>query len=226
MHSARDVRQWLTTTGIVRGGIVLFRSVTVVREVPCYSSALLLVTPLQLLNWSLASLLIGIGIYYGQMFTQNLSTLRGEHASLAILLVYIVFTAGGLIMFAFPSVLYALSNTKGAKESLQRKIQYHRRIHSEPHLPVIVGDGLSGSRGTATSDPNAGTYTVTPQENIELDPIIAANAADQRVVAHASKESITAHKASMRAQEALLQHYQHNSRTSIWGPQERGAVHS
>lgn len=109
-------------------------------------------------------------------------------------------------MFAFPSVLYALSNTKGAKESLQRKIQYHRRLHSEPHLPVTVGDGLSGSRGTATSHPNAGTYTVTAQENIELDPIIAAHAADQHVVAHALKESIAALKASMRAQEALLQH--------------------
>ena len=75
-------------------------------------------------------------------------------------------------MFAFPSILYALSNTKGAKESLQRKIQYHRRLHSEPHLPVTVGDGLSGSRGTATSHPNAGTYTVTPQDNIELDPSV------------------------------------------------------
>lgn len=183
-------------------------------------------TPLQLLNWSLVSLLIGIGIYYGQIFTRELSTLHGEHASLAILLVYIVFTAAGLMMFAFPSVLCALSITKGAKESLQRKIQHHQRLHSEPHLPVTVGDGLSGSRVTAANRPNAGTYTVTPQENIELDPMIAPHAADRHVVAHALKESISAHKASIQAQEALLKHYEHNSSTSVWGPQDRGGGHS
>lgn len=78
------------------------------KHIPSFHSALLLVAPLQLLNWSVAWLLIGIGIYYGLIFTRNLGEMHGQNSNLAILLVYIISAAGALASFGLPN-LYKLA---------------------------------------------------------------------------------------------------------------------
>lgn len=80
------------------------------KHLPSYNSVLLLVAPVQLLNWSVAWLLIGIGIYYGLIFTLNLGETNGQNGNLAVLLVYIISAVGALASFVLPS-LYKLTET-------------------------------------------------------------------------------------------------------------------
>lgn len=72
MHSAEEVRDWFTTKRLISSGQQKWT------EIPSYNAALLLVAALQLLNWSLVSLLAGVGIYYGLFFTEKLGALGGS----------------------------------------------------------------------------------------------------------------------------------------------------
>lgn len=90
------------------------------QHIPSLYSALLLVAPLQLLNWSLAALLAGVGIYYGLVYTNALGETRGAHANLALLVVYIVFTAVALASFVTPSLLKFSETSDWAKQNNDR----------------------------------------------------------------------------------------------------------
>lgn len=103
LHSPEEVRRWLSTTrggrhrhdeqesGALEGSRV--------QTIPSYHAALLLILPAQLLNWSSISLLVGIGIYYGLVQTENLGLLRGQNSNLAILVVYVLFTSAALLSY-------------------------------------------------------------------------------------------------------------------------------
>lgn len=88
--------------------------------VPSYNAALLLVLSSILLNWSSISLLVGIGIYYGIVHTQNLSSVRGENSSLAILLVYVLFTLGAFTSYILPWLQKQLESTAPAQSVLEQ----------------------------------------------------------------------------------------------------------
>lgn len=127
MHNEEEAEAWLTTETLVRN-----------REdpkvvTPSYSSVLLLAAPVQLLNWSLASLLVGIGIYYGLIAAQGLRISGGDGANLAILLVYVVFTAGGLMSFVFPATLRLLEKTEAAKDKFYVRYQDMQARSQDPH---------------------------------------------------------------------------------------------
>jgi hypothetical protein len=105
MHSPDEVSNWLTAHTIpLKADSFGYIS-------PSFNAALILVAPMQLLNWSLFSLLIGIGIYYGLMSERSESAVRGEKSGLAVLLVYVVFTTGATVAYVLPSVLKMLGAT-------------------------------------------------------------------------------------------------------------------
>lgn len=87
---------------------------------PSYNAALLLVLPSILLNWSSIALLIGIGIYYGIVHTQHLSSVRGQNSSLAILLVYVLFTLGAFASYILPWLQKQLESTAPAQSALEQ----------------------------------------------------------------------------------------------------------
>lgn len=92
------------------------------KHIPSFHSALLLVAPVQLLNWSVAWLLVGIGIYYGLIFTKDLGDLHGQNANLAILLVYIISAAGALASLILPR-LYKLTEVSDWIDAHHRKLE-------------------------------------------------------------------------------------------------------
>lgn len=92
LQGPKQVKQWLTThrsagmrqRPMFRRGISPALDIpephlasTIKLQIPSYGSALLLAAPSQLLNWSLTSLLVGIGIYYGLVYSEDLGALRG-----------------------------------------------------------------------------------------------------------------------------------------------------
>lgn len=83
------------------------RDVTI-SAVASFSAVMMLVAPSQLLNWSLCSFLVGVGIYYGQVFSAGLGMLQGQNANLAVLLVYIVATIGAATEYFLPLLGKAL----------------------------------------------------------------------------------------------------------------------
>jgi hypothetical protein len=113
------------------------------QHIPSFYSALLLVAPLQLLNWSLVSLLVGVGIYYGLVFTNALGETRGAHANLALLLVYTVFTSIALASFVMPSLLKLSETSDWAKQNSDR---LEELLHHSPNL-INRHDGLVSSPG-------------------------------------------------------------------------------
>lgn len=120
LHGPDVVKRWLT---IMRKGRLHFDSRIESGHspqesiVPSYNAALLLILPSILLNWSSIALLIGIGIYYGIVHAEKLSSVRGEHSSLAILLVYVLFTLGASLSYVLPWSQKLLESTTPAQSA-------------------------------------------------------------------------------------------------------------
>jgi hypothetical protein len=136
------------------------------QHIPSLYSALLLVAPLQLLNWSLAALLVGVGIYYGLVYTNALGEMRGAHANLALLVVYTAFTAVALASFVTPSLLKFSETADWAKQNTDRLEELLRQT---PDPANVRRDELPSS-GTGThhhffkpGDQHAVSGPVTPQ---------------------------------------------------------------
>lgn len=112
LHRPEDIRAWLTMPRLIEivdpttlDGDGKRRHQFILRDrIASFDAALMLVAPAQLLNWSLISLLVGIGIYYGIVFSRKLGNLQGHNANLAVLLVFILFTAGALALFFGPAL--------------------------------------------------------------------------------------------------------------------------
>lgn len=99
-------------------------------HIPSFHSALLLVAPVQLLNFSVAWLLIGIGIYYGLIFTRDIGEMRDDNGNLAILLVYIITAVCALASFVLPN-LYKLteaSNWVGEHHAVLERLLHESKL--------------------------------------------------------------------------------------------------
>ncbi|KAM0712204.1 hypothetical protein Q7P37_011298 [Cladosporium fusiforme] len=116
LHSPTEVRQWL-----IMQRAVWNRSSIERRTQRKYLLEQIQMMEMRLLNWSLASLLVGIGIYYGLVLTKNLGEMSGTNANLAILLTYSIFTAGALASFFIPK-LYKITEEASWLEKYQPRI--------------------------------------------------------------------------------------------------------
>jgi hypothetical protein len=130
------------------------------QHIPSLYSALLLVAPLQLLNWSLAALLAGVGIYYGLVYTNALGEMRGAHANLALLVVYTAFTAVALASFVTPSLLKFSETDDWAKQNTDRLEELLRQTPDSANVPSS-GSGIH-HHSYKPSDQHVVSGPVTP----------------------------------------------------------------
>lgn len=122
-------------------------------EIPSFISALMLVAPSQLLNWSIVAFLVGIGIYFGIVFTERLGDLRGANANLAVLLAYIIFTTVALLLYFVPAIWKTLQYAKtftDANEAEMKQVLDHvetklRASHSRTADPTTLQEALQAS---------------------------------------------------------------------------------
>ncbi|KAL4903160.1 hypothetical protein BDW74DRAFT_180031 [Aspergillus multicolor] len=73
-----------------------------------YSSAIMIQTPALLLNYSLGSFLIGLGIYLGYVAAENLDPSTNHDSSFAVLGVYIAVTVIAILLYFVPSTFKEL----------------------------------------------------------------------------------------------------------------------
>lgn len=148
------------------------------QHIPSLYSALLLVAPVQLLNWSLASLLVGVGIYYGLIFTNNLGNMQGLNANLALLLVYTLFTATALASFMVPDLLKLTETNDWAQQNhsrLKELLHQSPNPRSDPpglHVASSSSPPPPQPHQTASVDNQAGA---TSQTNLPADDSAEAN---------------------------------------------------
>jgi hypothetical protein len=64
-----------------------------------FNAALMTKIPALLLNWSVGTFLVGLGIYLGFFFSRNPDPSQSHGASLGVLITYIVITALGMLLF-------------------------------------------------------------------------------------------------------------------------------
>ena len=96
----------------------------VLLPVASFYAAVLLAIPTQLLNWSLSFFLVGITIYYGQVFSNGLGTLPGgPNSNLAVLLFYTIITAIAGLAYFLPLWGKALEKREAEKVDNQDTIQ-------------------------------------------------------------------------------------------------------
>jgi hypothetical protein len=193
MHSPDEVCNWLTTPTIS------FKPDSFGFVTPSYNAALILVAPMQLLNWSLFSLLVGIGIYYGLMSERSKSAVRGENYGLAILLVYVIFTAGATAAYVLPSVLMMLETTGHWQNAILEMDRTARNAHR------VDGNELGHSLQPRTDAAN--TLGVINSPLFRQDGELKRGRDTGSAIVHALHASIKAQKASLDAQEALLREY-------------------
>lgn len=84
---------------------------------PSLSAALIITAPSQLLNVALGALLTGFGIYFGLVYTAGLPAIEDHHSALAVLAVYIVSAASGLIFFYLPMLFKLGATMRDSKRS-------------------------------------------------------------------------------------------------------------
>lgn len=73
-----------------------------------FNSAVIIRAPALLLNYSVGAFLIGLGIYLGSVATKNLNPTAGQGASRAVLIVFVVTTAVGILLYLIPTILKSL----------------------------------------------------------------------------------------------------------------------
>ena len=82
---------------------------------PSLSAALIITAPSQLLNVALGALLTGFGIYFGLVYTARLPAIEDHHSALAVLTVYIVSAASGLVLFYLPMLFKVIATMRDGK---------------------------------------------------------------------------------------------------------------
>ncbi|GAB1743603.1 hypothetical protein NU219Hw_g529t1 [Hortaea werneckii] len=75
---------------------------------PSINSAVMLVAPVRLLNLAVAAFLIGLGIYLGLAFSENIAITAGNRGNLANMIIYILVVVISLLLFWIPVVLRLL----------------------------------------------------------------------------------------------------------------------
>jgi hypothetical protein len=193
MYSPDEVCNWLTTPTIS------FKADSLCYITPSYNAVLILVAPMQLLNWSLFSLLIGIGIYYGLMSERSESAVRGENSGFAVLLVYVVFTTGATAAYVLPSVLKMLETTRHWQDAILKMDRLFRMAH---RLDANEMGHILQPRTDADN-----TLGVINRPLFRQYGELERGTDTGSAIAHALQASIKAQKASLDAQEALLRAY-------------------
>lgn len=174
LHSPEETLLWLTITVralphplIPEMGILEFwHHAQTYKDndlIPSFNAALLLVVPSILLNWSSVTLLIGIGIYFGMIYAENLGSLRGNNSNLAILLVYVLFTSGALLGYLWPLLQKALESTPSVPLTFQR-LSGNGNDH--------VGDLAQppGPNNPANGDPSNRNIDLSDHRRVAMDP--------------------------------------------------------
>lgn len=94
---------------------------------PSLSAALIITMPSQLIDVALGTLLTGFGIYFGFVYTARLPAIENHHSALAVMTVYIVSTASGLILFyvlmLFKLVATMSDGTRGGLEEVVTNLE-------------------------------------------------------------------------------------------------------
>jgi hypothetical protein len=217
LQNSTEVKRWLTTyrtrspweNGLLfcrinRVPIHEYRKLTKqgpVWHIPSYYAAMLVVTPSLLLNWSLSSLLIGIGIYYGLVFTEDLGLIRGRDSNLAVLIVYIVFTTTAAANYLVPVFMKQVEVTESSAKALRKRSNVFSDSDADAHKdPESRNIKIDPTAVTAV----AHTSTDDPDHTDVGSSGLAHNLAYTDQVLHALQQSITAQAAGLRAQEASL----------------------
>lgn len=107
---------------------------------PSLSAALILTAPSQLLNVALGALLTGFGIYFGLVYSARLPAIEDHLSALAVLTVYVVTAASGLIFFYLPVLFKLVATTRDGKRggleglitSYEGAIKAAQRINDDP----------------------------------------------------------------------------------------------
>jgi hypothetical protein len=107
----------------IQASVIAFLEESKWKEASFYS-CLLLSAPSILLNCSLVSFLIGLGVYLGDVWKKDLDAVAGKTASRAVLIVYVVGTISGLVLFFGPS------SKKDAEAGFVRKWNAALEVHS------------------------------------------------------------------------------------------------
>lgn len=116
-HGAEQILEWLTRPANMYGKAD--QSEDPGRRIPSLHAALLLVIPSQLLTLAVGAFLVGLGIYLGFLWAHHLKEIRGHNSELAVLIVYIVFSALLLLVYAIPSGMKRLESFKSGPWNLR-----------------------------------------------------------------------------------------------------------
>lgn len=213
MHGPDEVLTWLTMPLITKTRSQGFTW----RMIPSCGAVMMLVAPVQLLNWSLLSLLVGIGTYYGLIFTEGLGAAQGKDANLAILLVYIIVTTGAAASLALPALSDLLEETRRAANIFREKTG---------ESPKDFGWAREYSAATKDSG-GPGRIPLQPRLWPEMFALVGNNGNnairqgsaqwhnfDRNAIVDALQASVDAQKASPSAQETLLRMYTIPSRVA------------
>jgi hypothetical protein len=93
----------------------------------------MLTAPAELLALSLNTFIVGLGIYLGIVYTNNLIPLPGTNGSLAVLMFYVLAAAYGFALFFVPSALKYVESAPFARYArLQRHIRSHQKETGDP----------------------------------------------------------------------------------------------
>lgn len=182
LHGPEETKEWL----VVQDSKTL-------HERPSYSSAFMLVAPAQLLSWSLLSLFVGFGIYYGLVYTRDLSPLPGTGANLAVLLVFVIMSAMSWVNF-WPL----------------RLVKLYARVGAQPHEMLGSLHGAEAENRRAVASPTthpARQNTHAAVESPKDSKMVYVATENLRGVIEALEASVTAQNAALQAQEALLKRY-------------------
>lgn len=125
-----EVKEWLTTPersleilrrSCVSGGHEVGKADEL--RMPSFGSALMLTMPALLLNISLGSLLVGNGIYIGQLYTLPGLNSITKGQSLATLLTFVIVAGLLLIIGTVPALMKTLEGTNAARRDRQDRLR-------------------------------------------------------------------------------------------------------
>ncbi|OJJ69771.1 hypothetical protein ASPBRDRAFT_640027 [Aspergillus brasiliensis CBS 101740] len=151
LHSPEDVRKWLISprnnlsTRLIKAIPYQYRSQRTGKDVandnngvPSLTAAAALTAPSRLLNVSILSLFIALGIYLGCVYTAELGTLKGSNANLAVLIVFIIVSA-----LAFSELYIPLQNKDidQLTASLERKEEWLQSSSNSRHNIGLIATG-------------------------------------------------------------------------------------
>jgi hypothetical protein len=207
LHSPEDVYGWLTSPrnsfadrfrNTIFGRYILQRTAEHAANrsgrIPSLTAAAILTAPSRLLGFSIMSLFVALGVYLGSVYTENLGTLKGSNANLAVLLFFVIFSAWAIFEVYLPlnsKLIDQITASVGRNEE-DRDFQLQQLSNSKHNIRP--------------------TTDVSSSETSET----------RHIIREALKASIHAQEDSLKAQKVLLElldsQFQSSTSTSNVGP--------